>query len=331
MGRIPAELIDHLGYDPHAPIVKEIEEDDDTPQVPVQPTVEVPYVSPHTFSEIEQIRTRGRSFSGFTQFYDALRDAEEYAGKDGFIPTMPELIDALSQASVRDKLWRQSCVTRTEEYIGIDHDGKFVDEGNHAFVVVHGMGITSQRIKDEYDLDTPNDYSIKLTDEEFEALLEGNLPSENIVPVYSYEEFMKRAENTETQDGLPRYYGVVLDYKDIKDLPTHIYSLEDFMENPLVLARAGGRKQSLEDYFNKTMSHPGIKGTTITGVPNFYRHRFETPNEPEGWLLEHNNGFYGTGRYEKDAQIVAVPDSERKIDDSVLSAIALKLAGLIPK
>ena len=311
MKRIPRDIIEHLEYNPDAVKRKEVPEEDSVPAV-VEPEVEVHEVAPHEIADIY----RWCSLHGGGCIYDALINAGEYARDGGFIPTMPEFIEALGEVPKRNKLWRRGYVTRTEEYIGIDRDGKFVDKGDYAFIVVHGEGITADRIKDEYE---PDDYSIKLTDDEFDDLLNGILPNKNTVTIHTFEEFMKKVKKEDKSSRyyeLPAYYGIVLDYKDIKGLPTHIYNEKELMVNPLILARCGGKKEVMKRYFEKAMSSPGIKGTIATGLPNFFKYRFVEPTEPEGWLVEHNKGFYGSGQCDENMYVASVPAPEKEIEGS---------------
>ena len=316
MDRIPRKDIQHLIYDPDA--LKEEEEEVKSVPEAAEPEVKVKYVASH---KIEDIKDRWRSFSG-ERIYDALRDAEEYACEGGFVPTMPEFVEALTKVPVRNKLWRNGYVTQTEEYIGIDHEGKFVNKGDHVSIVVHGEGITPTRIKEEYDPKNPGEYSITLTEGEFDDLLSGILPNENTVKLHTFKEFMNKREN------LPAYYGIALDYKDIRKLPTHIYNKKDLLVNPLIIARCGGKKDAIEKYFEKAMSAPGIKGTTATGLPNFHKYRFVEPEGPEGWKLEHNKGFYGSGQYDKNTYVASVPAPGREINESLLDKVKSKIGNI---
>ena len=66
---------------------------------------------------------------------DALRRALSYAGDDGFVASMPQLLHARTDASYDTILWNAPFNAYSEESVVT------TPQGNHAVVVIHGGGI----------------------------------------------------------------------------------------------------------------------------------------------------------------------------------------------
>ena len=83
-------------------------------------------------------------------FYDqhlpkALQEAQKYAGKSGFVASMPQLLKGFPHAE-----WYTAV---SEDDIGIDAEGKFGIRGEPVVVTVHGDGILAlpKRIERAYN------------------------------------------------------------------------------------------------------------------------------------------------------------------------------------
>ncbi|MCH8278926.1 MAG: hypothetical protein IIC12_08370, partial [Proteobacteria bacterium] len=71
-----------------------------------------------------------------THLPDALRRALEYAGEDGFVASMPQLLHARVNADFDNEIWDTWFFTSTSEESLVT-----TPQGNHVAVVVHGGGI----------------------------------------------------------------------------------------------------------------------------------------------------------------------------------------------
>ncbi|MBI4448171.1 hypothetical protein HY643_04265, partial [Candidatus Woesearchaeota archaeon] len=72
---------------------------------------------------------------------DALRQALTYAGPEGVIASMPELIASKCLAGYDHEFWNHWYTTLSEEDIGIDKKGLHVKKDKPVLVVLHGGGI----------------------------------------------------------------------------------------------------------------------------------------------------------------------------------------------
>ena len=66
---------------------------------------------------------------------NALRRALEYAGEDGFVASMPQLLHARANAPYDNIIWNTWFTSYTEESVVT------TPRGTHVIVVVHGGGI----------------------------------------------------------------------------------------------------------------------------------------------------------------------------------------------
>ena len=78
---------------------------------------------------------------------DALRQALEYAGDDGFVASMPQLLHARVNAPYENEIWNYWSYTSNSE-----EDVAKTPQGNRVVVTVHGGGIfaTPERFKKLY-------------------------------------------------------------------------------------------------------------------------------------------------------------------------------------
>ena len=100
----------------------------------------------------------------------AMRQAVEYAGKDGFVASLPQLLKARATASYDNIIWNTYFTANSEENV------LKTPQGNHVVLTIHGTGIFSEPEKIERtlrsDLDRLNDegltgqYAAKITQQE---------------------------------------------------------------------------------------------------------------------------------------------------------------------
>jgi len=141
----------------------------------------------------------------------ALRRALQYAGDDGFVASMPQLMHARTTAPFDNIIWNTWFTANSEESVVT------TPQGNHVVVAVHGGGIFGSPERFERSLNADQDRSnqegltgqtaAKITAQEALDLLGGRLPDGTLIPVYPFEEFRQGIAN------LPRRYGVILDFE----------------------------------------------------------------------------------------------------------------------
>ena len=208
----------------------------------------------------------------------ALQQALEYATNSGIVATMPELIAAKVKADKTHDFWKQWYTVHTEENIGIDKKGRFYAKNKPILAVVNGGGIlTPERIKQAYS-EGLIDHSAKYTDEEFDSLLDGKLPDGSSLKFYTIEDIKKGISN------LPHRFGVVMPYELAQKTESKQYQNEQFLENPLVIARNGGL-ENLESYFEKAKDDDGLG--------NWHVYKDRDASVPQGRLLYLVSNFDG--------------------------------------
>ena len=169
---------------------------------------------------------------------NALRRALEYAGDDGFVASMPQLLHARANASYDNIIWNTWFTSNTEESVVTTPQGK------HVVVAVHGGGIFSspERFEQVYraSVDRSNSqgftgqYAGKLSESEASDVLEGKLPDGTQIPVYGFDEFKQGIAD------LPMRYGVILDL-EIARHSTRGYDPFDVLKDEPNFIMRGGR------------------------------------------------------------------------------------------
>jgi len=212
-----------------------------------------------------------------THLPDALRRALEYAGADGFVASMPQLLHARVNADFDNEIWDTWFFTSTSEESMVT-----TPQGNHVAVVVHGGGIfsTPERFRKLYlasvgrtSLDGFTGlFGAKILEQEAHDLLDGKLPDGSEIPVFSFDEFKQGAAD------LPRRYAVVMDFEMAKTSKCGYASFDELKEDPLMIVRAGGVEQAAQ-YLDKAQEY---YGTTEMGS----WHRFDdlNPDQPQTWV-----------------------------------------------
>jgi hypothetical protein len=212
----------------------------------------------------------------------ALEEGLNFVGTNGFIVTMPELIATKVVASKTHDLWNKWYTAHTEENIGIDRKGRFYGGNEPVLVVVNGGGLlTPERIKKAY-VDGLVGNSAKYTQEEFDNLLEGIVANGDEIPLYKYEDVLENP-------ALPHRFGIVMKYSVAQSTFTDYFKEESFIENPLVIARAGG-SQYLKEYHSLAKYSDGE-------VRNSHIYNGRDPSEPSGRLLYLYSVNYGLSGY----------------------------------
>lgn len=178
----------------------------------------------------------------------ALRAALRYAGDDGFVASLPQLLHARVNAGYDNIIWNTWFTANSEESVVT------TPQGNRVLVVVHGGGIFArpERLERSYraDLNRSNpegltgQYAAKINATEARGLLEGKLPDGAVIPIYPYAEFNRGVA------GLPMRYGVVLDFNAARKSTSGYERFEVLKRDALMIARAGGA-QAAATYLDK--------------------------------------------------------------------------------
>jgi hypothetical protein len=207
----------------------------------------------------------------------AYRRALEYAGDDGFVASMPQLLHARTKAPYDNIIWNTWFRANSEENVVT------TKQGNHVVVTVHGGGIFASPERFERslraDLSRYNSegltgqYAPKISEQEARDVLEGRLPDGSEIPVYPFAEFKRGVAD------LPRRYGVVLDFEVAKKGKRGYVSFDVLKDEPNMIVRAGG-VQPLAAYLDKAQAR---HNTELMG--NWHDHNRIDPSQPQSHIL----------------------------------------------
>ena len=163
----------------------------------------------------------------------AMRQAVEYAGKDGFVASLPQLLKARATASYDNIIWSTHFNPNSEENLLI------TPQGNRVVVTVHGGGIFGSPDRYEKLFRASTDrhsqygftglFAAKITQREVHDLLEGKTPDGTSIPVYTYDEFRRGINN------LPRRYAIVTDFDIAKNSECGYVSFDALRNDPMVI------------------------------------------------------------------------------------------------
>ena len=223
----------------------------------------------------------------------ALKGALRYAGDDGFVASLPQLLHARVNAPYHNIIWNTWFTANSEESVVKTR------QGHHVVVVVHGGGIfaTPERLERSYraDLDRSNpngltgQYAAKITTREARDLLDhGKLPDGTIVPMYAYNEIRQGIAD------VPMRHGIVLDYQLAKDSPNGYEPFRNLRRDPLMIARAGG-PEAVEVYLDKAAARHGTQR-----MGSFHPFNRIDPDQPQTRLLNLGGNQGGLNSEGKD-------------------------------
>ncbi len=218
----------------------------------------------------------------------ALRRALEYAGKDGFVASMPQLLHARTHAPYHNIIWNTWFTANSEESV------VRTPQGNHVVVAVHGGGILASPERMERSLhadlsrDNPEGLTgqtaMKISPEEARNVLEGTLPDGAEIPVYPFAEFKRGISD------LPRRYGVILDLDVARQAKRGYERFEVLKDEPNMIMRAGG-VEPLARYLDRFQAR---RDTRVMG--NWHPYNRIDPDEPQTRIpfLAGNRGGIGS-------------------------------------
>jgi hypothetical protein len=169
---------------------------------------------------------------------NALRRALDYAGDDGFVASMPQLLHARVEAGYDNIIWNTWFTSTTEESIVT------TPQGNRVIVAVHGGGIyaTPDRFEKTHRASVSRSspegytgqYAGKILPQEAHDVLEGRLPDGSEIPVYPFDEFKQGIAD------LPMRYGVILDFELARKSTRGYDPFDVLKDEPNFIVRAGG-------------------------------------------------------------------------------------------
>ncbi len=170
---------------------------------------------------------------------DALRRALEFAGDDGYVASMPQLLHARANASYDNEIWNTRSFTSNSEESVVR-----TTQGNHVVVAVHGGGIfaSPERFKKLYHANVNRSsefgftglFGAKISEREAHDVVEGKLPDGAEIPVFPFDEFKRGVAD------LPRRYAVVLDLETARKSNSGPETFDNLKDDPLMIVRAGG-------------------------------------------------------------------------------------------
>src|SRR3989344_7450292 len=158
---IPRDMIKHLEWTPGK-------------ELPESPKIDFELIKVNF--TIEELIKNGKPFYSNKQdsqgnsigVADSLQQAETYAGSEGIVASMPQLIAGKSLTDKKSYLWKDWFTALSEENIGIDRKGTFVKAGSPVVITVHGDGILRYgRILQAYNEGLTPQSAAKLREEEF--------------------------------------------------------------------------------------------------------------------------------------------------------------------
>ena len=169
---------------------------------------------------------------------EALRRALAYAGDEGYVASLPQLLRARVSADYDNELWNHWFNPNTEESL------VRTPQGNRVIVTIHGGGVfaTPARFERLFRASTDRDsefgftglFAGKLSRQEAHGILEGRMPDGADIPVYDFDDFRRGF------DAPPRRYAVVTDFKTAKNALCGYVAFDALRDDPVMIARAGG-------------------------------------------------------------------------------------------
>ena len=179
---------------------------------------------------------------------NALRRALEYAGDDGFVASMPQLLHARVNASYDNIIWNTWFTSNSEESVAT------TPQGYRVVVAVHGGGIyaSPERFEKTYRSSTyrsspegfTGQYAGKISEREVQDVLNGKLPDGTEIPVFSFDEFKRGVAD------LPLRYAVVSDFETVRKSTRGYDPFDVLKDEPNMIVRAGG-VEPLAAYLDK--------------------------------------------------------------------------------
>lgn len=220
----------------------------------------------------------------------ALARALDYAGADGFVASMPQLLHARTHADYDNIIWNTWFTSYTEESVVT------TPEGNRVVVAIHGGGIfaTPARYEQVYraSVDRSNadgftgQYAGKISEKEALSALDGRLPDGTEIPMYSFKDFKNGIAD------LPIRYGVILDLELARQSKRGYEDFEVLKDEPNMIVRAGGVEANIA-YLNKYRDRLNTK--VMGNWHPYNRIDLDQPQTRMPFLAGNKGGIYSEG------------------------------------
>ncbi len=226
----------------------------------------------------------------------ALRSALEYAGKDGYVASLPQLLHARVNARYDNEIWNNWFNPNTEENL------LTTPQGNRVIVTIHGGGIFASPMRYERlfraSTDRHSEYGFtglfagKISEQEASDALEGRMPDGAEIPIYPFDEFKRGNGN------LPRRYGVVTDYETAKNSACGYVSFNELRDDPVMIVRAGG-PAAAHAYLDKAQTRNDTDKMGSWHPLN----SVDTPDQPQTRVPNLSGNRGGVGSAEDDGHL----------------------------
>ena len=226
---------------------------------------------------------------------DALRRALDHAGVDGFVASLPQLLHARANARYDNIVWNTWFSSNSEESVVSTR------QGHRVLVTVHGGGIfaSPERFERVYRASVDRftaegytgQYAANISKQEASGVLEGRLPDGIEFPVFSFAEFRRGVS------GLPRRYGVVMDFETARNSTSGYVAFDDLREEPLMIVRAGGTEAAAA-YLDRARDR---HNTSTMG--NWHPYNRIDPDRPQTRVLFLTGNRDGVGTEDDDDEI----------------------------
>lgn len=249
------------------------------------------------------------------QSINALTAAQQYAGKNGFVVSMPEFLHAsvLSQ-DYSDSLWQGDTVALSEICVGK------TKKGSPVAIFTHGFGLVSSLDRlERYNMAVedsmskmqkrPLPYDSLLSGDEINLLLEGKISKREQIPVYSFNKFKRGISD------LGRKYAVVMPWSEALKCANGYRAADVFYDDPAFIVEAGG-VNAAGLFIDKLKAKDTYSSNT--NFVNSLSLTLMNPDSPSGKLLVFQptrGGIYGCS-LTNGGRFIAVSDARLKAYDA---------------
>jgi hypothetical protein len=227
---------------------------------------------------------------------DALRRAHDYAGDEGFVASLPQLLCARVNATYDNIIWNTWFNPNTEESLVT------TPQGNRVVVTVHGGGIFASPDRFEKLFHASTDRSSefgftglfagKISEREAQNILEGRTPDGEEIPIYSFEEFKRGVGN------LPHRYGVMTEWETAKNSACGYVSCDVLKDDPVMIVRAGGAEAAAR-YLDKARARNNTSKMGSWHPLNY----IDTPDQPQTRVPNLSGNRGGMGSEDDDGHL----------------------------
>ena len=188
----------------------------------------------------------------------------DYAGDDGFVASLPQLLHARAQAPYDNIIWNTWFSANTEETVCK------TPAGHHVMVTVHGGGLFAS--PERFETGVPGrrqsvEYRGLHGRVRRQDLAAGRpamystvgCPTRDEIPVYAFREFERGIPDQ------PRRYAVVMDFETARNSTSGYVPFDDLKEAPLMIVRAGGTEAAAA-YLDKARDRHTTPRSWATGI-----------------------------------------------------------------